>query len=65
MTGEELRAIRKAAAPEMTQAAFARAIGYEDANSYRRYENGARPVPTLLAKLADMIRNRGLPEHWK
>lgn len=65
MTGEELQAIRKAAAPEMTQAAFARVLGYKDTNSYHKYERGQRPVPPLLAKLAEMIRLHGVPDAWR
>ena len=65
MTPERLKAIRHAAAPDMTQAAFARSLGYADHDAYRKYESGARPVPTLLGKLAEMIERHGLPDEWK
>ena len=65
MNPDRLKAIRKAAAPDMTQAAYARALGYVDQDAYRKYESGSRPVPTLLAKLAEMIEDHGLPEGWR
>lgn len=49
----------------MSQAAFARTLGYADADSYRRYETGRRPIPDLLARLAIMIERHGLPEEWR
>lgn len=65
MSPDDLRRIRKAAAPDMSQAAFARTLGYADADSYRRYETGRRPIPDLLARLAIMIERHGLPEEWR
>lgn len=63
MTPDELRAIREKSAP--TQGAFARALGYQDADTYRKYESGARPIPLLLQRLAVMIDRHGLPEDWR
>lgn len=60
MTPAELRTIRKAAAPDMTQAAFARLLGYADADSYRRYESGHRPIPHLLAMLMRCVERYGI-----
>lgn len=62
MTPADLRRIRTENAA--SQAAFARALGYADADAYRKYETGMRPIPTLLCKLAEMIDQNGLPEHW-
>lgn len=62
MTPEYLRLIRTENAP--TQGAFARALGYKDEDAYRKYESGARPIPTLLAKLAYMIDRHGMPDEW-
>jgi len=62
MTPAELRRIRKANAP--TQGAFARALGYQDQDAYRKYESGARPIPRLLDKLAQMIDTHGMPQEW-
>ena len=62
MTPTDLRRIRKANAP--TQGAFARALGYQDQDAYRKYESGARPIPRLLGKLALMIDTHGMPEEW-
>lgn len=60
MTPDTLRAIRLSAAPDMSQARFAQAIGYVDADAYRKYESGARPVPHLLALLMRMIEAHGM-----
>ena len=60
MTRDDLTRIRKAAAPHMSQAAFARALGYKDPRAYRRYENGGRPVPPRLASLMLMVSAHGL-----
>lgn len=65
MTPERLRAIRAQVAPHMTQAAFARTLGYEDAAQYRKYETGMRPVPRLLAMLMGMIALHGLPDRFE
>lgn len=46
------------------QRRFARALGYRDADAYRKYEAGLRPVPPLLAKLMLMIKKHGLPPEW-
>lgn len=62
MAPTELRRIRIKSAP--TQGAFARALGYHDADAYRKYEAGSRPIPLLLAKMAEMIDQHGLPEAW-
>lgn len=60
MTPNELRAIRKGAAPGMTQAAFARLLGYENVDSYRRYETGLRPIPRPIQILMRMIDAHGV-----
>lgn len=66
MTPTELRAIRKRVAPDLTQAQWAAALDYDDARSYRRYESiRGRPVPPLLAKLAEMLDRHGMPEEWR
>lgn len=65
MTPDELIAIRKHLAP--TQGAFALALGYHGVNgvrAYRRYENGTRPVPTLLAVAARLLDERGSLPDW-
>ena len=62
MTPQELRRIRLESAD--SQAAFARALGYKGADTYRKYENGMRPVPHLLALLALMIDKHGMPDDW-
>lgn len=62
MAPDELRAIRIKSAP--SQGAFARALGYQDADAYRKYEAGSRPIPLLLAKLAEMIDLHGMPREW-
>ena len=63
MTPDDLRRIRQQSAP--TQGAFARALGYESEENYRKYETGRRPIPPLLAKLALMIERHGLPADWR
>lgn len=64
MTGTELRAIRQRVAPDLSQAAFARLLGYVDGDAYRKYESGARPVPHLLGLLAGMLDRHGVPSEW-
>jgi len=59
MTPDELRAIRKTAAPGMSQADYARLMGYRDRHTYRRYETGTRDIPPLVEKLALMIAAHG------
>jgi len=65
VTPAQLKEIRKAAAPDMSQAAFARCLGYVDGEAYRKYESGTRPIPTLLSKLAWMIDQHGTPKDWR
>lgn len=65
MTPYELRAARLAIAPTTTQAAFARTLGYADADAYRKYEAGSRPVPHLLAMLMQAMVSTGWrPDGW-
>jgi len=62
MTPSQIKTTRKLAAPDMTQANFARALGYVDADAYRKYESGARQAPPLLRRLMDMIERHGMPD---
>lgn len=63
MTPTELIAIRKRLGH--TQASFSRALGYEDdGRGYRRYENGTRPIPPLLAIVARLLDERGSCPEW-
>jgi len=49
----------------MSQAAFARCLGYADADAYRKYEAGSRPVPHLLAMLMQAMVSTGWrPGGW-
>lgn len=65
MTQDDLRAARLAIAPGMSQAAFARCLGYADADAYRKYEAGSRPVPHLLAMLMQAMVSTGWrPGGW-
>ncbi|MEL6646637.1 MAG: helix-turn-helix transcriptional regulator [Pseudomonadota bacterium] len=62
MAPEQLRKIRQATG--LSQARFARALGYVDRDAYRKYESGSRPIPLLLSRLAFMIERYGLPPDW-
>ena len=62
MKHDDLRRIREQT--DLTQGAFARALGYANQDAYRKYESGARPIPMLLQKLAHMIDKHGLPREW-
>lgn len=64
MTPSKLKSIRVAAASDMSQAQFARALGYADADAYRKYESGARPVPHLLCLVMQAIRDGWRPGGW-
>lgn len=64
MNHTELRAIRKRIAPMMSQRRFARALGYDNADLYRRYENGTRPVPASLAVSMRLLDERGSMPDW-
>lgn len=64
MTPDELRAIRLSVAPDLSQAGFARALGYADADAYRKYESGARPVPHLLGLVVLALASGWRPDGW-
>ena len=63
MTPADLKAIRRRVAPDLSQAAFARALGYRDARTYRRYESGKQDIPPrLVERMMQVSRAGRLPE---
>jgi len=67
MTGEELREIRQAFG--LSASAMGRALGYSGpkaniAVTLRRLERAARPIPTPIARLAQMFAQNGIPKEW-
>jgi DNA-binding transcriptional regulator YiaG len=65
MTPDELKAIRKRVAPTLSQAEFARALGYRDGDAYRKYESGAREMPPWMPRIFQLLDERGaLPNEW-
>lgn len=60
MTPTELTTIRKATG--LTQAGFARWLGYDNPRTYGRYERGNRPVPMLLALIMRYVEKHGILE---
>ena len=64
MNGPRLASIRLRVAPDLDVRAFAHALGYVDVDAYLQYESGERPVPHLLALLAEMIDRSGMPKAW-
>ena len=64
MTGPELKEIRKTYG--LSAAAMGRALGYSGSNAnvashVRRLERGARPVPPVVGRLAEMFWLEGIP----
>jgi hypothetical protein len=67
MTGAELRIIREAY--RLSAAQMGRALGYSGPRSniavqIRRLERDARPIPTPVARLAQMFAQNGVPREW-
>ena len=67
MTGSELRKIRQAFG--ITASAMGKALGYSGpraniAVQIRRLEREARPIPTPIARLAQMFAQNGIPKEW-
>ena len=67
MTGSELRKIRQAFG--LTASAMGKALGYSGpraniAVQIRRLEREARPIPTPIARLAQMFAQNGIPKEW-
>ena len=67
MTGDELRAIRQQLG--LTQWNMGRAFGYQGerrnvSTQIRQMESGKRPVPPLTARLAEMFKLYGVPQHF-
>lgn len=67
MTGDELRAIRRALGLSLKD--FGRALGYTGSPNtisvqVRRYEAGARDIPPWIARLATMYERHGIPPEW-
>lgn len=62
MKPAELRRIRLD--NKLKQKDFAKALGLSGSNHYSRYERGDRPVPPMLARVADMVDRFGLPRRW-
>jgi hypothetical protein len=67
MSGEELRKIRQAFG--LSAAAMGKALGYTGpkaniAVTVRRLERDARPIPTPVARLAQMFAQNGIPKEW-
>lgn len=62
-----LRALRKRLCPgHGGQAAFARALGYEDPADYRKIESGRRSLPFLMPRLMQLLEERGeIPDGWR
>lgn len=65
MTGDEMRAIRKRLGLSVIE--FGHAFGYEGSDTtisvtIRRYENGMRPIPPWIARLAAMYGRFGVPD---
>ena len=68
MTGEELRTVRENLG--LSTEKFGRALGYQGAygiasRHIRRFESGARPIPQTIGRLAEMLRQHGVPEAWE
>jgi hypothetical protein len=67
MTGTELRSIRDAFG--LSASAMGKALGYTGpkaniAVTVRRLERDARPIPTPIARLAEMFMHNGIPQEW-
>jgi DNA-binding transcriptional regulator YiaG len=67
MSGDELAAIRKRLGMSPTK--FGRALGYTgNPNSLRlsvkRYEDGSKPIPGWIARLAIMFERHGVPDDF-
>ena len=65
MTPADFKACRNACG--LTQSEWGRALGYDGDNcdvTVRRYENGTRPLPEWIARLADMYRRHGIPPEY-
>jgi hypothetical protein len=67
VTGAELKCIREAFG--LSAAAMGKALGYSGpkaniAVTVRRLERDARPIPTPVARLAQMFMQNGLPKEW-
>jgi hypothetical protein len=67
VTGAELKNIREAFG--LSASAMGRALGYSGpkaniAVQIRRLERDASPIPTLVARLAQMFSQCGIPRNW-
>ena len=67
MTGAKLREIRQAF--RLSAAEMGKALGYSGpkaniAVTVRRLERDARPIPTPVARLAQMFAQNGIPKEW-
>jgi transcriptional regulator with XRE-family HTH domain len=68
MTGEEFRRIREDLG--LSTEKFGRALGYHGAygiaaRHIRRFESGARKLPSWIERLAVMYRRHGVPDDWR
>jgi transcriptional regulator with XRE-family HTH domain len=67
MTGAELKAIRRELG--LSTRELGAAFGYRGnentrAVAIRQYENGDRPIPPWIARLAEMFSRHGVPPAW-
>ena len=65
MTPAQMKAIRQALG--LSTAQWGRALGYRGANvqvQVRQLENGVKPIPRFVARLALMFERHGVPEGW-
>jgi transcriptional regulator with XRE-family HTH domain len=68
MTGEEFRRIREDLG--LSTEKFGRALGYQGtygiaARHVRRFESGARKLPSWIERLAVMYGRHGVPDDWR
>jgi transcriptional regulator with XRE-family HTH domain len=67
MNGAKLKEIRQAF--NLSASAMGRALGYSGpkaniAVTVRRLERDGRPIPTAVARLAQMFAQNGIPKEW-
>jgi hypothetical protein len=67
MNGSELKSVREMFG--LSASAMGRALGYKGPRAnvavlVRRFERDARPIPTPVARLAEMYMQNGIPKEW-
>lgn len=65
MTPAEMKRIRHERG--LSTAQWGRALGYRGANvqvQVRQLENGVKPIPRFVERLARMFERHGVPEEW-